>query len=119
MPAYATKEIDHAAYPQICRRRSLAELEFVIADCRSALAAMPDGPKAGYYMDEVHYCHAEIMRRQAGGKRAGRRSPGVSIVADVHAAAGQPLSDDELDALEGLPGSALADELVYLADYQG
>jgi hypothetical protein len=43
----------------------------------------------------------------------------VSIVADVHAAAGQPLSDDELDALEGLPGSALADELVFLADYQG
>lgn len=119
MPAYATKEIDHAAYPQLCRRRSLAELEFVIADCRSALAAMPDGPKAGYYMDEIHYCHAEILRRQAGGKRAGRRSPGVAIVADIHAASGQPLSDDEIDGLEGLGGQALADELVYLADYQG
>jgi len=119
MPAYATKQIDHATYPSRCRRRSLAELEFTIADCRAALAAMPDNPNAGYYMDEIHYCHAEIIRRQAGGKRAGLRSPAVAVVAEIHAAAGQPLSDDELDGLEGVPGSALADELVYLADYQG
>jgi hypothetical protein len=34
-----------------------------IKDCREAIEAMPHGPKAGWYMDEIHYCAAELKRR--------------------------------------------------------
>jgi hypothetical protein len=33
-------------------------------DCREAIAAMPDGENAGYYMDEIHYCAMELRRRE-------------------------------------------------------
>jgi len=83
MPAYAAPEIDHAAYPRRCRRMSESELAFTIADARAALAAMPDGPKAGYYADEIHYAHAELARRGRGGRRDTR--PRL-LAADTHAA---------------------------------
>ena len=31
-------------------------LKYIMFDCRQALKAMPDNPKAGQYMDEIHYC---------------------------------------------------------------
>jgi hypothetical protein len=80
MPAYAAPEIDHAAYARRCRRRSEAELLYIVADCRAALAAMPEGDKAGYYQDEIHYAHAELERRRRGGRRD------MSHAARVHAA---------------------------------
>ncbi len=83
MPAYAAPEIDHASYPRRCRRMSEAELAFTIADARAALAAMPDGPKAGYYSDEIHYAHAELERRRRGGRRDTRPA---QLAADAHAA---------------------------------
>ena len=55
--------IDHTAYPAKLRRAEWASLEYILADCREALAAMPDGPKAGYYRDEINYCHMEMQRR--------------------------------------------------------
>lgn len=65
----AGPQIDHNAYPRLCRTRSEAELRFVIADCRAALRAMPANPKAGYYQDEICYCADELARRARGGKR--------------------------------------------------
>ena len=64
-----TKQIDHAAYPKLCRTRSDAELRFIIADCRSTLAAWPDQPNYGYYLDEINYCADELARRDRGGRR--------------------------------------------------
>jgi hypothetical protein len=55
--------IDHAAYQAICRRRSEAQLAYAIKDAAEAMEAMPDGHKAGYYADEIHYCVAEMERR--------------------------------------------------------
>ena len=69
MPAYAQKNIDHAAYPRLCRRRSDAELLFVIADARAAHDANPENPNAGYYLDEISYCADELARRARGGRR--------------------------------------------------
>lgn len=69
MPAYHAPQIDHAAYARRVRRQSEAELLFTIADARQAIAAMPDGPKAGYYADEIHYANAELARRARGGRR--------------------------------------------------
>ena len=42
-----------------------------------------------------------------------------AIVAAAYEAAGQGLADDELARLETMSAAALADELAYLADYQG
>lgn len=74
----ATKHIDHAAYPKLCRSRSEAELRYVIADCRATLAAWHDQPNAGYYLDEINYCADELARRARGGKR---RRPTVEQIA--------------------------------------
>lgn len=80
MPAYAVlsnyagKVMDHTTYPKLCRRRSEAELLFVMADARNAIDAMPDNPNAGYYADEILYCAQELDRRARGGKRARPRA---------------------------------------------
>jgi len=78
MPAYYAPQIDHAAYPRRCRTMSDAELMFTIADAKSALAAMPDGDKAGYYADEICYAADELTRRSRGGRR---RLPTVDEIA--------------------------------------
>jgi hypothetical protein len=39
-------------------------LKYIMFDCRQALKAMPDNPKAGQYMDEIHYCLMELARRR-------------------------------------------------------
>jgi len=41
-------------------------LRYVILDCRKALEAMPDNPKAGQYQDEISYAGMELKRRQSG-----------------------------------------------------
>lgn len=56
-------QIDHTEYPRRLRSRSVAELRYTIADCKTAIAANPENPKCGYYADEIHYCAAELRRR--------------------------------------------------------
>lgn len=83
MPACHAPQIDHADYPRRCRRRSDAELLFVIADAQAALAAMPDGDKAGYYSDEICYCADELARRRRGGRRKARPADLARDTADA------------------------------------
>jgi hypothetical protein len=90
MPAYHVPQIDHATYPARCRRMSDAELHFTIADCRSALEAMPDSPKAGFYADEICYAADELARRARGGKR---RRPTTNEIAAAAAAAAWSLCE--------------------------
>ena len=40
-------QIDHDRYPKLLRLRSLQELRYAIADCLAAIAAYPEGGKAG------------------------------------------------------------------------
>jgi len=61
---FATKTFDHALYSRKVKKMTDAELLFVIKDCRAVLDAWPKTPNHGYYMDEIHYCHDEIRRRQ-------------------------------------------------------
>lgn len=93
MPAYHVPQIDHAAYPSRCRQMSDAALHFTIADCRAALAAMPDGDKAGFYADEISYAAAELARRARGGKRQRPRRPSVDEMAAAAAAAAWDLAE--------------------------
>lgn len=94
MPAYYTPEIDHHAYARRVRRLSESELLFTITDCRQAITAMPDGPKAGYYQDEIHYCHAELERRRRGGRRDRSHAANAAAVAEAEAATLAELLDD-------------------------
>lgn len=90
MSAYYVPQIDHAAYPKVCRRRSEAELRFTIADCQAALRAMPDSQKASFYADEICYCADELERRRRGGQRT---RPTVADIAAAAAACAIDLDD--------------------------
>ena len=57
-------QIDHKEYPKRCREMSAVCLRWTIKDCKAAIAAMPDGYKAGYYADEIHYAAMELKRRE-------------------------------------------------------
>ena len=57
-------EIDHAAYERKVRKLSEASLRYIIKDAGEAIKANPDGPKAGYYADEINYCASELNRRK-------------------------------------------------------
>jgi hypothetical protein len=60
-----TTQINHAEYQRQIKTKSTIELHFIIKDCKEAIVAIPDGPKAGYYADEIHYCAMELRARQS------------------------------------------------------
>lgn len=57
-------QINHSEYQEKVRHLTMDALLYTIKDCKAALAAMPDGHKAGYYADEINYCASEIYRRR-------------------------------------------------------
>jgi len=59
------KVMNHTEYMKRTRSMDIATLRYIIKDAREAIQAMPNGVNAGYYMDEVHYCHMELRRRGA------------------------------------------------------
>lgn len=62
-PPRLVTSIDHVRYPKSLRDKPVESLRFIIRDCREAIAANPEGDKAGYYADEIHYAAAELRRR--------------------------------------------------------
>lgn len=58
-----TTPLDFAKCEARARKMSKPALQWSINDCKEAIAAMPDGHKAGYYMDEIHVYAAELKRR--------------------------------------------------------
>jgi hypothetical protein len=59
-----TIEINHAAYEAKVATMTDAALLHTMRDAREAVEAMPDGPKAGYYLDEINYCASELNLRR-------------------------------------------------------
>jgi hypothetical protein len=78
-------QIDHVNYPKQLRKKTYAQLQFIIKDAGEAMRAMPEGHKAGYYADEINYAQMELERRRKGGKvenaadRGGRRRLGKQL----------------------------------------
>ena len=66
-------EINHTEYPKTLKGRSEDALRYTIKDATEAMLALPEGHKAGYYADEVHYCAMELTRRQKNTERFGLR----------------------------------------------
>jgi hypothetical protein len=56
-------QIDHAEYQKKVKRMTVEELKYTVRDCREAIDAHPEGHKAGYYQDEIHYCAGELRKR--------------------------------------------------------
>jgi len=57
-------EINHEEYQQKLKTKSYHELMFILKDAQEAAAAIPDGPKVGYYLDEVNYAAMELHKRR-------------------------------------------------------
>ena len=57
------KKMDHAACQGRMKCLPRLALDFIVSDAQAAITAMPDGPNAGYYADEVHYAAMEIQKR--------------------------------------------------------
>ena len=66
-------EINHTEYPKSLKGRSNDALRYTIADATAAMLAMPEGDKAGYYADEVHYCAMELKSREVVKYRIEKR----------------------------------------------
>ena len=64
-----TKTMDHAKYQERLRGLPAVALRHICRDAQEAINAMPDGPNAGYYMDEISYCGMELKRRQKSQHR--------------------------------------------------
>ena len=59
-----TNQMNHSAYMKKVKTLSIESLNYIIKDCKEAIAAMPDNPKNGNYMDEIHYCCMELVARK-------------------------------------------------------
>ena len=58
------KKMNHGEYQRKLKGKSIAELEYIIADASEAIAVNPDNPNNGYYTDEIHYAAMELKRRK-------------------------------------------------------
>ena len=56
-------QINHIEYPKRLRKVSVDTLRYILKDAAEAIKAMPDGPKAGFYQDEIAYASMELKRR--------------------------------------------------------
>ncbi len=66
----ATGMTNHSALMAEVREMDYAALIHVANDCREAIEAMPEGRKAGHYMDTIHYIGMELRRRREAIKPA-------------------------------------------------
>jgi hypothetical protein len=64
------KTMHHAEYMKALKTKSIAELKHIIRDAHEAIDAMPDGPNAGFYADEVSYAAMELNSRKGPHKKA-------------------------------------------------
>ena len=64
------KSMNHRQYIKDCKRKTESELRYTIKDCQQAIEAGKDfNPTCGYYADEIHYCAAELKRRELKAKK--------------------------------------------------
>ena len=59
----------HSEYIAKAKKMSSDQLLFIARDCKAAMAANPENPKAGQYADEMLYCMNELASRRAFYKK--------------------------------------------------
>ncbi len=75
------KVMKHAEYQKRIEKLPSVALIFIIKDAKEAVAAMPDGPNAGYYADEVCYCADEMHKRSK--KLVNREQQYKTVLQDI------------------------------------
>jgi hypothetical protein len=61
---FATKFIDHTAYPKSLKNKCDATLRDIIKQCHDAMEGWNgEHPNGSYYSDEINYCDAELFAR--------------------------------------------------------
>lgn len=79
----AGRQMKFAQYEeQILGLPSIA-LRFIISDATEAIAAMPLGPNAGYYSDEIMVCSQELTRRMKPNK-TDREQPYHATLTEIY-----------------------------------
>lgn len=58
------EHIDHVNYPERLKTLPFSALFGIARDAHEAERANPNGPKAGYYLDEINYVANELHRRK-------------------------------------------------------
>ena len=61
-----SEQIDHEAYEGWTKTLPDEDLKAIIQDAAKAAKDMPDGDKAGYYLDEINYAAMELAKRRRG-----------------------------------------------------
>jgi len=61
--ASGQKTMNFAAYVERIAKLPTCAVRFSMQDAQEAIDAMPDGPNAGYYADEVSMCASELRNR--------------------------------------------------------
>ena len=56
-------KIDHEEIKRRFAVLSMDSLRYIRSDAQEAIKANPEGPKAGYYQDEINYASMEIAKR--------------------------------------------------------
>lgn len=58
------KVMKHAEYQERIAKLPSVAVRFIMNDAMETIVAMPDGPNAGYYADEICYCADELAKRE-------------------------------------------------------
>ena len=61
-----SEQIDHEAYEGWTKTLPDEDLKAIIQDAAKAAKDMPEGSKAGYYLDEINYAAKELANRRRG-----------------------------------------------------
>jgi hypothetical protein len=62
----SVEHIDHVEYPERLKSFSASQLWETARDAYEAEKVNPNGPKSGYYLDEINYVSNELNRRGIG-----------------------------------------------------
>jgi hypothetical protein len=62
-------QLNHTEYMKKVKTLTIEQLQYIIKDAREALECLPWSHKAGWYQDEIHYCHMELVRRKEKHKK--------------------------------------------------
>ena len=77
-----TKQMKFAEYEERILGLPSIALRFIMRDAKKAIEALPDGPNAGYYADEIMVCGQELTRRLKP-KKTNRESEYHSTLTEI------------------------------------
>lgn len=97
-----TTNINHTEYPKTLKNKTEDSLRYIIADCKKAIEANPEGHKAGFYADEILYCERELLSRRKQAQKGVKMKYEVWLLSYQNSS----FSEEEIVARFKAPGDA-------------